>query len=423
MVGENGGAAFVLLYVSFVILLGFPIMLAELSLGRKTNKNALGAFTSIFPGTNWRFVGALGIFTGIAILSFYSIIAGWTIGYVLKTISGAFTQISGPEYLNNEFSSFVANPILIISLHGFFIILTVSVVIGGVAKGIERWSKILMPVLFSLLLLLVIRAVTLGPGVKEGLAFYLKPDFSEITGGTIFKALGQALFSMSLGMGTIITYGSYISKKDNLVTSGASVAFFDTIIALFAGLAIFPALFAIDLDPAGGGPGLVFKVFPLIFGEIPGGVVFGTGFFILLSIAALTSTISLLEVPVSFLIDEKKWSRRIAAIITGSIAFVLGIPSALSQGASNFFSNLPVINVAFLDFMNIVFGNYALTIGAFFIALFVGWKWGISKASEEIEQGNPSFSYRKMWAVTLRFLAPISILIMIIYLAWTGDFF
>ena len=422
MTGENGGAAFVLLYVFFVILIGFPIMLAELSLGRKTNKNALGAFASIFPGTNWRFVGGLGIFTGIAILSFYSIIAGWTVGYVFKTISGTFSQIPNAQFLTDEFARFTSNPFSAILMHGVFITLTVSVVIGGVSKGIERWSKILMPVLFGLLILLVIRSVTLGAGVKEGLAFYLKPDFSEISGGTIFMALGQALFSMSLGMGTMITYGSYIAKKDNLVTSGVAVAFFDTGIALCAGLAIFPALFAIGLSPDGG-PGLVFMVFPLIFDKIPGGVIFGTGFFVLLSIAALTSTISLLEVPVSYMIDEKKWSRKIAAIAAGSIAFIIGIPSAISQGASDFFSNLPLINIPFLDFMNIVFGNYALTIGAFFIALFVGWKWGVSKASKEIEQGNPAFTYRKMWSVTLRFLAPICILIMMIYLAWTGNFF
>lgn len=422
MTGENGGAAFVLLYVFFVILIGFPIMLAELSLGRKTNKNALGSFSSIFPGTNWRFVGGLGIFTGIAILSFYSIIAGWTVGYIFKTISGTFSEIPNAQFLTDEFNRFAANPFSAILLHGVFIFLTVSVVIGGVSKGIERWSRILMPILFSLLILLVIRSVTLGSGVKEGLEFYLKPDFSKISGETIFMALGQALFSMSLGMGTMITYGSYISKKDNLVTSGVSVAFFDTGIALFAGLAIFPALFAIGLSPDGG-PGLVFMAFPLIFDKIPGGVFFGTGFFILLSIAALTSTISLLEVPVSYMIDEKKWSRKIAAITAGSIAFVLGIPSAISQGASDFFSNLPIVNVAFLDFMNIVFGNYALAIGAFFIALFVGWKWGVKQASKEIEEGNPVFSYRKMWSITLRFLAPICILIMMIYLAWTGNFF
>ncbi len=422
MTGENGGAAFVLLYLVFVVLIGLPIMLAELSLGRKTNKNAFGAFKSIFPGTNWRFVGALGIFTGVAILSFYGVIAGWTIGYIFKTVSGQFSGNIEATYVAEEFTRFTADPVSAIALLGVFIFLTIAVVIGGVGKGIERWSKILMPVLFGILILLVIRAVTLGPGVKEGLEFYLKPDFSAVKGSTILMALGQALFSLSLGMGTMITYGSYISKSDNLVTSGVTVAMFDTLIAFLAGLALFPALFASNLDPAGG-PGLVFMVFPMIFDKIPGGLIFGTGFFVLLSIAALTSTISLLEVPVSYLIDEKKWSRKLAAITAGLLAFVMGIPAALSQGASDFFGDLPLLHIPFLDFMNITFGNYALTIGAFFIALFVGWRWGIHHAAKEVEEGNPAFVYRKLWSVSLRFLAPLCILITMIYLVWTRNFF
>ena len=422
MVGENGGAAFVFLYIIFVVLIGFAIMLAELSIGRKTQKNAYGAFKAIFPKTYFRWIGGLGIFTGIAILSFYSVIAGYTIGYIFKTIRGDFIGVSDPTTLTSIYDSLASNPMAVILLHGLFIFLTIVVVMGGVAKGIERWSKILMPVLFGLLILLAIRSLTLGEGVKEGLSFYLKPDFSTIKGGTIITALGQALFSLSLGMGTMITYGSYISKKDNLVTSAASVVFFDTTIALVAGLAIFPALFAIGLSPSAG-TGLVFKVFPIIFDKIPGGIIFGTGFFILLSIAALTSTISLLEVPVSFLIDEKKWSRRVAAITAGILAFALGIPSALSEGGSEFFTNLPIVHTSFLGFMNIIFGNYALSIGALFIALFVGWRWGIHHAAKEIEDGNPAFVYRKLWSVSIRFLAPICIFIILIYICWTGKFF
>ncbi len=422
MAGQNGGAVFVFIYVIFVVLIGFALMLAELTMGRHTQKNAYGAFVKIKPGSNWRWVGALGIFTGLAILSFYSVVAGWTVGYIFKTLRGDFTGITGPDQLKNIFGSFVANPAAAIGLHALFIVFTVSVVIGGIAKGIERLSRILMPMLFAILVLLVIRALTLGAGVKEGLEFYLKPDFSAVTAETVLTALGQALFSLSLGMGAMITYGSYISKSDNLVTSAGYVAFFDTMIALLAGLAIFPALFHINLNPEGGA-GLVFMVLPLIFDKIPGGIFFGTGFFLLLSIAALTSTISLLEVPVSYLIDEKKWSRKIAAIGTGVIAFLMGLPSAVSQGASGFFSNMPMVKLPFLDFMNILFGNYSLTIGAFFISIFVGWIWGINNAAKEVEQGNPTFGYRNMWAFTLRFLAPICIFITLIYIAITGKFF
>ncbi len=422
MAGQSGGAIFVLIYLIAVVLIGFAVMLAELTLGRHTQRNAYGAFVAIKPESHWGWVGALGILTGVAILSFYSVVAGWTVGYIFKVLNGEFTGISDSRQITTIFSNFVANPAAAIGLHGLFIVLTIAVVIGGIAKGIERWSRILMPLLFAILLLLVIRSLTLGEGVGEGLRFYLKPDLTKITGSTVLTALGQALFSLSLGMGAMITYGSYISKSDNLVTSAASVVFFDTIIALLAGLAIFPAIFALKLNPAGGA-GLVFLVLPFIFDKIPGGMIFGAGFFLLLSIAALTSTISLLEVPVSYLIDEKRWSRRIAAISTGVLAFLLGIPSALSQGASSFFSKLPVIHLPFLDFMNILFGNYSLAIGAFFISIFVGWVWGIHNAAKEIEQGDPKFSYRQMWGFTLRFLAPVCILILFLYIIITGHAF
>jgi len=422
MTGQSGGAAFVLIYVIAVVLIGFSVMLAELTMGRHTQRNAYGAFVAIRPGSQWKWVGALGIFTGLAILSFYSVVAGWTVGYIFKVLAGDFNNISDPKQLSAIFSGFVSNPVEAIGLHGLFITLTIAVVIGGVAKGIERWSRILMPLLFAILLLLVIRALTLGEGVAAGLKFYLKPDLSKIHMGTVLTALGQALFSLSLGMGAMITYGSYISKSDNLVSSAAYVVFFDTLIALMAGLAIFPAIFALKLSPAGGA-GLVFLVLPFIFDKIPGGVIFGAGFFLLLSIAALTSTISLLEVPVSYLIDEKRWSRKIAAVATGVLAFLMGLPSAVSQGASSLFSKLPVVHMPFLDFMNILFGNYSLTIGAFFISIFVGWIWGIHNAAKEVEQGNPEFTYRKMWSFTLRFLAPVCILIILLYIVITGHAF
>jgi NSS family neurotransmitter:Na+ symporter len=422
MTGLNGGAAFVLIYLIFAVTIGLALMLAELTLGRRSRKNAYGAFTTVIPGTRWRWVGALGIFTGLAILSFYSVVAGWTVGYIFKTVSGQFVGLTGSDQLKAIFLDLVGNPWTAIGLHGLFIALTILVVLGGIAKGIERWSRVLMPVLFALLILLAIRSLTLGPGVEKGLKFYLKPDFSKVGIETLITALGQALFSLSLGMGAMITYGSYVSKSDNLVTSATTVVFFDTLIALLAGLVIFPALFYIGLEPQGGA-GLVFMVLPLIFDKIPGGLIFGTGFFLLLSVAALTSTISLLEVPVSYLIDEKKWSRKLAAIGTGVVAFLMGIPSAISQGANPFLSKLPLIDLSFLDFMNALFGNYSLTIGALLISIFVGWVWGIHNAVQEVEQGNPQFRYRKVWSVTLRYVAPICIVIILIYIIVTGKFF
>ncbi|UCE04937.1 MAG: sodium-dependent transporter, partial [bacterium] len=348
--GENGGAVFVLIYIIFIIIIGLPVMIAELSIGRNAEKNPVGAFKKLFPRSLWKVIGGLGVITGIGILSFYGVIAGYTVGYFVKIIFGDFSHVVTAEQSGEIFSAFTANPYVSVGLFFFFIFSTVMVVMGGVSAGIERWSKILMPVLFFLLIVLAIRSITLA-GAGKGLSFYLKPDFSKLSLTTFARALGQALFSLSLGMGTMITYGSYISKKDNLVTSASYVCFFDTLIAILAGLVIFPALFAMGMNPAGG-PGLVFVVLPSIFAKMPGGMIFGAGIFLLLSVAALTSTISLLEVPVAYFVDEHGWSRRKAVISMGIITFLIGIPSALALGVNNFFTTFIKENFGFLDFMN-----------------------------------------------------------------------
>jgi len=376
--GENGGAVFVLIYIICVVMIGLPVMLAEVSIGRSAEKNPVGCFKKLSPGTRWKYLGLLGVITGLCILSFYSVVAGWTIGYVIKTLSGSFAQAISVEETGTIFQGFAADPGLNIILTFSFLFLTALVVAGGVEKGIERYAKILMPILFFLLLLLVIRSVTL-PSASFGLSFYLKPDFSKLSSSTVISALGQAFFSLSLGMGTMITYGSYLSKRDNLVTSVGYVCFFDTVIALLAGLAIFPALFSLGGSPDQG-PGLVFVVFPSIFAKIPGGNFFGTGFFILLVIAALTSTISLLEVVVAYFIEEFHWKRKTAAFTMTAAAFLLAIPSLLSSGAVSFLGSLPVIGISFLSLMDTLFGNYCLTLGSLLIALFVGWYWGVHRA-------------------------------------------
>ena len=419
--GENGGAAFVLLYIFFVLLIGLPVMIAELSIGRYTVKNPVGAFKKIFPKSLWKAVGGMGVITGIGILSFYGVIAGFTLGYFIKIILGDFNAIESAAQSEQIFSAFTANPFISIGLLFLFILLTVMVVMGGVSAGIERWSKILMPVLLVLLIVLAIRSVTLD-GATAGLSFYLKPDLSKITLTTFARALGQALFSLSLGMGTMITYGSYIAKRDNLVTSAVYVAFFDTFIAILAGLVMFPALFAMGMDPAGG-PGLVFVVLPSIFAKMPGGIIFGAGIFLLLSVAALTSTISLLEVPVAYFVDEHRWSRKKAVFSMGLITFIIGIPSALALGANNFFTNFIKVNFGFLDFMNALFGNYSLSIGAFFIAVFAGYKWGVKAVAREIQEQGNLFYFRRVWAFLIRFICPIAIFGILAYIAATGNYF
>lgn len=419
--GQNGGAVFVLIYLFFVVAVGAPVMIAELSIGRNTQRNPIGAFKALAPNSGWKLVGVFGVLTGIGILSYYSVIAGWTVGYFVKTLLGDFSTLTAGYESETIFNEFIANPSMALGLLFVFIAFTVLVVMGGISGGIERWSKILMPLLFCLLILLCICSVTL-PGAAKGLLFYLKPDITKVTTSTWTSALGQALFSLSLGMGTMLTYGSYLNKKDNLAVSAGYVCFFDTLIAILAGLMIFPALFAMGLDPAAGA-GLVFVVLPSIFAKMPGGMIFGSGFFLLLSVAALTSTISLLEVPVAYLVDERRWSRKQAVIATGLAAFVLGIPSALSFGASTWLSELPVIGICFLEFFNALFGNYSLSIGSLLIALFVGYKWGVKAVAREVESEGQQFNIKATWAFLIRFVCPVAILVIFIYIAVTGNYF
>jgi len=412
--GQNGGAAFLLIYLAAVALIGAPVMLAELIVGRRTQRNPVGAFKALAPHSMWVVVGGLGVLTGIVILSFYSVIAGWTLSYIFKTLTGTFQPGVDTEAI---FDQLAGSAVPAITWHLLFIIITIYVVLGGVRDGIERWTKILMPVLFALLVLLAIRAVTLS-GAEAGLAFYLKPDFSKVTGAVVLSAIGQAFFSLSLGMGAMITYGSYVSKRDDLVSSAAWVTFADTTIAILAGLIIFPTLFHAGLEPGAGGPGMVFVVLTSLLSSIPpapyGGVIFGTGFFMLLGIAALTSSVSLLEVVTSWAVDERGMSRRKAAISLGAIAFVLGIPSALANGAVSWLTNLPGIGMDFLSFLFMLFGQYSLVIGALLISLFVGWVWGVKAAGEEVRENDGEFPLGRTWGFLIRFVAPSAIVAILV---------
>ncbi len=399
--GQNGGGAFVLVYVIATFLIGVPVMLAELALGRKTQRNPVGAYRSLAPGSGWGLAGGLGVLTGLIILSYYSVVAGWTLKYIWVAVSGSFHGAT-PEAISATFNSFIQDPVAVLSCHLLFMLITIRIVMGGIQGGIERAAKILMPVLFGLLLLLVVRSLTL-PGASEGLRFYLKPDFGKLDAVVILKAVSQAFFSLSLGMGAIITYGSYLSPKQDLVSSALYVSFFDFFIAFLAGLAIFPALFSVPGLSPDVGPGLIFVVLPNIFNAIPLGNFFGAAFFILLGIAALTSAISMLEVVVAYTIDEFGWSRRRAAIGAGSVIFLLGIPSALGNGAVPFFSGT-------LDFANQYFGGMALVVGALLVSLFVGWKWGIGNAVEELERGRGTFRLGTVWGFLIRFVCPLAIL-------------
>jgi NSS family neurotransmitter:Na+ symporter len=311
---------------------------------------------------------------------------------------------------NKIFADFSSDPLQVFIFFSLIMGLTIFIISKGVKKGIEKWTKILMPALFLLIVLLAVRALTL-PGAGKGLSFYLNPDFSKLNGTVILFAVGQAFFSLSLGMGTMITYGSYISKSSNLVTSAGWVSFADTFIALLAGLIIFPTLVSFGQPVDVGGEGLAFQIFPLILSQFAGGYIFGILFFTLLTVAALTSTISLLEVPVAYFVDEKNWSRKKAVLVIGILTFILGIPSALSMGGMEFFTKLK-----FLGFFAFAFGNVSLAVGAFFICVFVGYIWGRKKAFKEIASGNPRFKLRHIWAFSLMILTPIVILIILYFI-------
>ncbi|MDW7761405.1 MAG: sodium-dependent transporter [Acidobacteriota bacterium] len=403
--GENGGAAFVLLYIASVFIIGVPILFAELTLGRRAQLNPVGAIKKVAPRSNWKYLGYLGVSCGLFILSYYALIAGWTFGYIFKTLLGNTVS----------FQQFAGNAPLNALLYLAFILMTIGVVYGGVQGGIERWSKILMPILPIILLFIIIYSLTL-PGSMAGLRFYLRPDFAGVTGNTVLIALGQAFFANSLGMGAMVTYGSYLDKKQNIISSGIGVVSFGILISFLAGLAIFPAVFAMGKSPAAG-PELVFVVLPEIFRMMPGGILVGTLFFILLSIAALTSTISLLEVPVAFLIDEKNMRRKVATWLVGGTTVLFGIPSALSFGASDFFTSLPIFGgISFFGMMDYIFGNIALPLGGVMFAFLVGWRWGIPEAVKEICLGNEKFLgiQSKVWAVLLKYFCPVVILLVLL---------
>ncbi|MDP6848545.1 MAG: sodium-dependent transporter [Kiritimatiellia bacterium] len=426
--GENGGGAFVFIYLICIAVIGLPVMLCEITLGRHTRKDPVGAFRTLNPGHSvvaqimglgmtlcglitvfmhslawgglmivmggmiflfgWTLVGVMGVLAGFLILSFYSVVAGWTIGYIVKSAIGALSfgavePAQAVALAGEQFDNFTENALLSIACHAAFMAMCVGIVYKGIRSGIERASKILMPLLFLLLVILMIRGLTLK-GATEGVRFFLSPDFSKITTETVLLALGHAFFSLSLGMGAIITYGSYVQKEENLFLSSLSIVALDTTVALLAGLAMFPAVFALGFDPAAG-PGLVFNVLPAVFSRMAFGPLWAFLFFLLLMVAALTSGISLLEVVTAFFIDELGWSRKQASVVFGTVIFFLGCACAVSG---------PVFNA--LDHIS---SNWLLPLGGLFIAIFVGWIWGTKKAIEEIRHGSRNFADVHLWSL------------------------
>jgi len=411
LAGANGGGAFVLVYLICILIVGLPIMIAEIVIGRHTEKDPVGAFKIIGAGSRWEFVGYLGVLSGFCIMTFYSVVGGWTLGYIVKSASGAISSIRDMSTAEAVFEKFVSSPAEAIGYHFLFISATMFIVIRGIKNGIERWNKVLLPLLFVILLVLIVKGLSMD-GALDGLSFYLNPDFSKIEFKTVIEAMGQCFFSLSLGMGAMITYGSYLSRNEKVLGSSLQIVAFDTLAALLSGLAIFPALFAVGMTPEKG-PGLTFNILPVVFSRMSYGAVFATLFFILLFIAALTSAISLVEVVVAYVTDEKGWSRRKAVLIFGTAIFILGIPAALSFGVLADFR--PFFGNTYFDFMDKLTTFYMLPIGGMFIALCLGWKYGLDRTMHELDIDTRNVLLERAWAVTIKYVSPLVLAVILIY--------
>ena len=410
-VGQGGGAAFVVIYLLFCFILCFPVMATEIAIGRKTEKNPVGAFEAL-GFKRWKIVGKLGILAGVLILSFYNVIAGWAFGYIIEMAAGNFG-------IADAFGEYTMQVFKVGGYGLVFMATTAWVVSKGISGGIEKAAKLLMPTLIIMMLGMVIYSLTL-PNSVDGIKFYLIPDFSKLNASVIYNAMGQAFFSLSLGMGALITYGSYVNKKENIVSAAALITLADVGIAFIAGLMIFPLIGFMSggtMEGAGGGPGLIFVTLPQIFGTIGGslGAIVGTAFFVLLCFAALTSTVSLLEVPVSYVVDEMNIRRKRAVWIMAGIIFAVGIPSLLGFGYSEFFSNAFTTfkeggtDTDFLSFVASVANDTMLPLGGCLIAFFAAHVWKKHNLNEELAAGAPNYMgsfVQKYLNFAVSYLAP-----------------
>ncbi|WP_340111078.1 sodium-dependent transporter [Maribellus mangrovi] len=403
---QNGGGAFLLLYIGFIVGIGIPVMLSEFTIGRRAQLNAMGSFKKLAPKTPWFLVGSLGIVTAFAILAFYSTVAGWTIEYLIEALSGKLIHI---EDTSQNFAEFSTDPVRPVIWQLLIMFVTGGVVYAGIQKGIEKFTKILMPVLVVLIGLVVVRAVSL-PGAGEGVKYLFFPDWSAVNFKTVLMALGQAAFSLSIGMGTLITYGSYIQKDNHLLSTASTVALADTFIAIMSSLMVIPAIFAFTtggIDNMSPGPGLVFEVLPNVFKAMPGGVIFAAVFFFLLTVAALTSTISVLEVVVAYLKEEMNMTRAKATVIASVSITVLGILATLSFGV---LGDVQLFGKTIFGILDYASANVMLTFGALFIVLFVGWKLGKSSFLDEISnEGTIKSGLFKVVFFIIRYIAPVAI--------------
>lgn len=412
--GNHGGAAFILIYLGCILLLGLPIMIAEFLIGRHSQANTARAYQILAPGTQWRWVGRMGVLAGFLILGYYSVVAGWTLEYIFEAVSNSFAGKTPAEFISS-FQSFSSNPWCPALWLTLFLLATHFIIVKGVEKGIEKSSKIMMPTLFIIILILVGCSVTL-PGAGKGIEFLLKPDFSKVDGNVFLGAMGQAFFSLSLGMGCLCTYASYFSKNTNLTRTAFSVGIIDTFVAVLAGFIIFPAAFSVGIQPDAG-PSLIFITLPNVFQQAFSGIpilayIFSVMFYVLLALAALTSTISLHEVVTAYLHEEFNFTRGKAARLVTTGCILLGILCSLSLGVTKEFT---IFGLGMFDLFDFVTAKLMLPLGGLLISIFTGWYLDKKLVWSEItNNGTLKVPTYKLIIFILKYVAPIAISVIFI---------
>ena len=416
LVGQDGGAAFVIIYVIATLVISLPIFFAESVIGRRTGANCRGAFIELGKGTAWPYLGFLMVFTPLWIVSYYSVVGGWSLEYLVQALRLDFIHTS-PEAMSGSFERFISRTWAPLGFHLAFLAVTVAIVALGVKSGIEKFSKICLPVLFTLVVVIAVYSLTL-PGAQKGVAYLFKPDFSKLTIGTCLDALGQSFYSLSLGMGIIITYSSYVSKKENLMASGAGTAVSDLLFAILAGVAIMPAVFAAGIEP-GSGPGLIFDTLPYIFAQMglqmPWiSTVAAILFFLTILFAALTSSISLIEVGVAYLTEERGFKRGWACVFLFVVTGVLGGLCSLSFGP---LADVKVFGMGFFDLFDTLASNVLLTVGGLLVVLFVGWKMPKADVFDELTNGGTKRRNVRLFNFfyfLIRYVAPVGVAVLIL---------
>jgi NSS family neurotransmitter:Na+ symporter len=412
LTGSNGGAGFLLVYLAATLLVGLPVMISETMLGRSARANAVTSFERLAPKNQggWKIIGWMGFAAAFLIMAFYSEVAGWVYAYIFKSLTGEIAT-TDPQAAAVVFGQLVSSPVLSLFWQWVVLALTGFIIAFGVSKGIEAVTRRLMPLLFVLLLILCVRSLTLS-GAEQGLDFLFHPDFAKVTPAVMLTALGLAFFKLSLGMGTMLTYGSYFREDQNIAATATRVMFADLSVSLLAGIAIFPAVFAFGFQPAAG-PSLVFMTIPAVFTSMPGGIVFMTLFFILTAIASVGAILSLLEVPVAVLSERFHMTRKAAAITTIAITAVLGLPAALSQGVT---ADLKIFGLNPFDLFDFLSSNILLPLGGILICIFVGWVYGLAAPEKRLAtEGTPTqrLAIRGVFFM-VRYVAPIAIAIVLL---------